>query len=310
MTRVFRLDPIGVVDVTGTDRDAIVHNLTTNEIKALSPDAGCETFVTDVRGKILAHVSLFRLDDRIRMIGPSVCSERIVEHVDRYTIREDAVAEIRNDGFVGFLLDHELSSELHRTMPPSDQPARQEITLADLSVDGYSVSWLGGVSMLLLVEKGHSDEVQSHLVARGITLAGEKDFHARRTLAGFPWYGVDLDESNLPQEADRDEAAISFTKGCYLGQETVARLDALGQVQKKLITWQIKGAASESVRVGTKLEADGKIVGRLTSVATRNDGTITAIGFARRSHFDAGSEAKGTDEVNGGVYTAVVSDGG
>ncbi len=117
-----------------------------------------------------------------------------------------------------------------------------------------------------------------------------------------------MNDTNLPQEADRDEQSISFTKGCYLGQETVARLDALGQVQRKLVRWQlaIEGSkddaagdfAIETPQVGLTLEVDGKPVARITSVSTaakdESGNTVyQAIGFARRSHFASGSVARG-----------------
>src|SRR5690606_22235947 len=79
-------------------------------------------------------------------------------------------------------------------------------------------------------------------------------FHALRVAAGYPWYATDFDDSHLPQEVNREPETISFTKGCYLGQETIARLDALGQVQKKLVQWSIQDDADEVLpAVDTKL---------------------------------------------------------
>ena len=91
------LRQISVVDVTGVDAAAILHNLTTNEIKSLEDGSGRETFVTDVRGKTLGHVHLFRQPDGFRLIGAADQSERIAAHIDRYTIREDATAVAGDD---------------------------------------------------------------------------------------------------------------------------------------------------------------------------------------------------------------------
>tara|TARA_R110002049_G_scaffold72490_8_gene187600 strand:- start:7032 stop:8207 length:1176 start_codon:yes stop_codon:yes gene_type:complete len=376
----FRLDRVGVVDITGDDREAIVHNLTTNEIKSLEVDQGCETFVTDVRGKTLAHVMLYQLEDRIRMIGPHGPSTSVAEHVDRYTIREDAVAKVRDDDFCAIVLDAESAGKVLPDAVAKGSTARRVIEIGQQVVDAYTVPWLGDGTTVLLVESAKAESLAEQLVNSDVTEADEQAFHYRRIRSRFPWYGRDLDETNLPQEADRDASAISFTKGCYLGQETVARLDALGQVQKKLVCWKIengdrtrrvetsemrtqsdsaandatdcettagktaecettasettdcetvtggittrddasadncshdsKARAGINVKAGDKLDADSKTVGRLTSVAVGDDGTIIAIGFARRSHFEAGSVAKGTDEVSGDVYTAIVSDCG
>ncbi|MGB1707484.1 MAG: YgfZ/GcvT domain-containing protein, partial [Rubripirellula sp.] len=133
-------------------------------------------------------------------------------------------------------------------------------------------------------------------------VGNETAFHEARVVAGFPWYGVDLDESNLPQEADRDSETISFTKGCYLGQETVARLDAMGQVQKKLVRWKITGGVPLA---GASLSADEKKVARLTSVASTEQHGVLALGFARRSHFEAGATATGELEADAGDAAGV-----
>ena len=78
-----------------------------------------------------------------------------------------------------------------------------------------------------------------------------------------PWFGRDIDDSNLPQEILRDDVAISFTKGCYLGQETVARIDAIGKVNRVIVC--LKLSAFEEV--GTELVVKEKVQGKLTSVA-------------------------------------------
>jgi folate-binding protein YgfZ len=84
-----------------------------------------------------------------------------------------------------------------------------------------------------------------------------------RVEQGYPWYGIDISEENLPQEVDRNAQAISFTKGCYLGQEPVARIDALGHVNKVLGGVTFTG--EELPTAGRELWADGKVVGQVTS---------------------------------------------
>jgi folate-binding protein YgfZ len=94
-------------------------------------------------------------------------------------------------------------------------------------------------------------------------VCGEEAFHALRIEAGTPFFGVDFDEDSFPQEVGRDREAIRFTKGCYLGQETVARIDALGHVNQKLVGVRFFG--SEVPAAGTELSLGGKKVGRVTS---------------------------------------------
>jgi folate-binding protein YgfZ len=94
---------------------------------------------------------------------------------------------------------------------------------------------------------------------------GEDPFHTARIEAGTPLFGIDFDDQNLPQEIGRDREAISFTKGCYLGQETVARIDALGHVNQQIVGIRFHG--SDVPGVGTQLLRGGAVVGKVTSPA-------------------------------------------
>ena len=119
----------------------------------------------------------------------------------------------------------------------------------------------------------------------------------RRRSGGIPTgtsrvssYGQDISTENLPQEVDRDQHAISFTKGCYLGQETVARIDALGHVNRllKSLSWD---DASELPPVAMPLQCEGKTVGQVTSVCWGSAaGKAVGLGYVRREHSSEGTE--------------------
>ncbi|MFO0909910.1 MAG: folate-binding protein YgfZ [Isosphaeraceae bacterium] len=110
-----------------------------------------------------------------------------------------------------------------------------------------------------------------------------------RIAAGIPIAGRDVTPENLPQEVGRDAQAISFVKGCYLGQETVARIDALGHVNRHLCGLRI-ASASQSITPGARIEAAGKAVGHVTSVTESTAaGEFLALGYLRTSHSAPGS---------------------
>ena len=302
----YRLNGVSVLDLVGNDAGQILNNLTTNDIASLAEGQGCENFVTNVRGKTLGHVLIFRTENGYRCIGSAGQSEGLAEHADRYTIREDAEPTIRDAEFAAVVLPDTATAALAIHLPEPRQPHEASGAPAELggvSALAYRVPWLGEGSLLLLVGPDQADALAVWLADQGLSSADEAAFHQHRVHVGFPWYGTDLNDSNLPQEADRNTQAISFSKGCYLGQETVARLDALGQVQKKLVGWSIAGAVPAA---GTALAANEKTVGRLTSVTAGGDEDALAIGIARRSHFDPGASATGTDEATNQAFTARV----
>ncbi len=291
----YRLDSISVMDVVGVDAAKIVHNLTTNEVTTLATGTGCETFITNVRGKTLGHVVVFRTADSLRMIGAGGQSEQIAQHVDRYTISEDASTVIRDAEYVALALPNASAEVIGVKFSADDTLHSIVLRIGELDAQAYETPWLGRGSVVVLIPAGQASSAIAWLEQQSIKACDDVEFQSRRTMIGFPWYGVDMDDTNLPQESDRIAEAISFTKGCYLGQETVARLDAMGQVQKKLVRWSVSGAIP---RPGAKLTADDKTVGRLTSVAAGGDEDAIAIGYARRSHFDRGSTALGVDELS------------
>lgn len=312
------LPTLAVLDVTGKDAPRIANNLCTADVAKLELDRGREAFVTEVRGKTLGHVCIFRTQSGVRLIGaganpaselPSQAAV-VAAHFDRYTIREQSTPQDRSDQFAAFVLDSQWASVLN--LPWDGATKSLDLLSADSAAissevlgSAYQVPWWQPRPILLLVDAAAAEVTRNHLLAAGGSEASESEFHRRRIESRFPWYGVDLDATHLPQEADRDELAISFTKGCYLGQETVARLDSLGQVQKKLVRWNITGHVQP--KAATELRDGDRVVGRLTSVAEGSgEGESIALGFARRSHFDPGSQATGIAS-DGSTIHAMVS---
>lgn len=219
-----------------------MHNLCTAPIRDLQPGHACEAFVTNVKGHVLAHVLVIAADDALRVYSMHKGLGAIVPHFDRYIIREDVQVRDASAEAGPWLVADPLAESLPGT-------AARVATLHE----GLSV--VDGVSL---------DQIEQ----RGITPLPYPLTEAIRITAGWPRGGVDFAEGALPQELSRDREAISFNKGCYLGQETVARLDALGHVNKQLVRLELDSVPSELPHA---LLVEGKQVGQLTSVAPRLD---------------------------------------
>jgi len=280
-----------LLEVRGSDRTQFLNGFCTNNIKAVAPGQGCEAFVTSPQGKTLGHVLVFCEPDRLWLDTSPGQAAALIAHFDKYVISED-VQFVDRSAETGLLLvagkqAGEVLSQLTGQEPPSTMlaAARGKIGEFDLRLarvpyvpDGYFV-WLAPRDVVPALEP---------LMQAGAVLCTIVTVEAARIAAGFPLFGSDISEDNLPQEVGRDAQAISFTKGCYLGQETVARIDALGHVNKKLVG--LKFGSADPPLPNTPLMAGDKEVGRVTSAAWSPAlNAPLALGYVRTIHARPGT---------------------
>lgn len=295
----FCVGPLTVLELTGVDRNKILNNLCTQDLRSLQSGQSTESFMLDVKGRTISHGSVACFDSRTLWISSPGQAQRLVPHIDRYIIREDAMVRDVSDGLFGYLFGPESFylktrlAELLDTKECSEVFEKQAISMP--------VRWLGPGSLLVLVAPGiHSPqiaEISSHCQTSQSIDSQAHDRSAWESLrikSFWPWYGVDIDERNLPQEIDIDARAISFNKGCYLGQETVARLDALGQVQKKLALVELQTDSAWRFQGPIDLVLGGKSIGIITSASPSEsiqNGTERWIGLAmlRRGYMEPSS---------------------
>jgi len=258
------------ISIAGSDRQAFLNNFCTNDVKGLVPGSSCEAFFTSVKGKIIGHGVIDCQEDELVFLGAPGQAQRLVEHLDRYVIREDV--QLRDT-----------TLERNYLLFTNDVRSRIE--------SSATISWnLIGGEFGIIAELAASDapSLISRLRDRGYVVAGPDAFTAVRIEAGTPLYGIDFSDQNFPQEVGRDREAISFTKGCYLGQETVARIDALGHVNQKIVGVAFSGP--EVPTVGTDLTHNGAIVGRVTSATFSPAlGRPLALATVRREHNAVGT---------------------
>lgn len=281
------------IELTGADSASFLQGFCTNEVKRLQPGQGCEAFITSVQGKILGHVIISREAERIVLETVAGGAERLIPHLDRYIIREQVVVTDRSQDWGELLLGGAASGSLlsdhFQVTPPQSVWAS-----VSASIDGHSITvqradpLLAGPGFLLRAATEDLAAVELALVAAGAVRCSEATFDTVRIEAGWPLYGRDITDENLPQEVDRDVQAISYTKGCYLGQETVARIDALGHVNRKLRS--LKFAPDAVPTVGLPVIAGEKPVGEITSVTvSARFNAPLALGYVRRGHNEPGT---------------------
>lgn len=247
------------IEITGADRVSFLHGFCTADIKKLPPGQGVEAFITNHQGKATGHGLIFAEQDRLLFDGAPNQAEKLIAHWDRFVIGERVEFRDRTGDWANLLLAgpqaEALLSSLNANLPAT-RLAHQPAVIAGREVTVRRVDWLPVPGLQLNCASEHSESIRSELLSHGAREVSEAAWHMARVEAGYPLYGVDITEDNLPQEVQRTEQAISFTKGCYLGQETIARLDALGHVNRVLTGLRFVGehtlASGEAILQGEK----------------------------------------------------------
>lgn len=260
------------VTVTGADRQKFLNSFCTNDVKRLKSGDSCEAFFTNVKGKISGYGIVSCREDELVIVGAPGQPPTLIEHLDRYIIREDVqLRDTTAERSYLLVAGGEAAKELHQSIELLPSIAVTTIPCNLVSSAYQAVVELSLIELPVVLNLIRTQE---------IVLAGLA-FDAVRIEAGVPLFQVDFDESNFPQEVGRDRQAISFTKGCYLGQETVARIDALGHVNQGLVGVQFSG--SDVPISGVELSRAGAVVGRVTSAAFSPElGAPLALAMVRR----------------------------
>ena len=283
------------IEFTGADRAKFLHNLCTNAVRDLPAGRGCEAFVLDVKGHIVGHVFLFVGPESVVLETVPGQAEKLLGHFDRYLIREDVQLHDRSTDWAELLLSGANAAAIltNRGLKvPENRLDQNPAEIAGVQVWLRRVDLAGPVGFLIACRRDDFPGVQNRLSTDAVP-CGQEAFETARIEAGTPLYGRDITAENLPQEIDRDRLAISFTKGCYLGQETVARIDALGHVNRLLRL--IKFAGETVPPAGTELQAadSGKPIGHVTSSCwSPKLNAPLAIALIRRGHHEIGNQSK------------------
>lgn len=293
---------VGLVDCTartqlelkGSDRAKFLHNLSTQEIRKLPAGSGGEAFLLDARGHVLGHVLVFSGPESLTIDTVPGQGPRLREHLERYCIREDVAIEDRSGTRAELLVAGAQASvwlaALLKAALPAELLAHVELKLGDIQLSVRRVGMTATGGFLLSCPADEITRLWTALHTAGARACGCDALEAARIEAGTPWYGRDISEKNLPQEVARDQQAISFIKGCYIGQETVARIDALGHVNKLLTGVRFQNADC-TPEPGAELSAEGQSAGQITSAAfSPKLGSPLGLAYVRRGRHEPGTK--------------------
>lgn len=281
-TTWFPLDRRTQVELTGRDRAKFLHNFCTQEIKNLAAGQACEAFITNVKGRILGHIWVFATETSLWIDTVPDQAGVLLPHLDKYLITEEVEFHDRTETWTETFVSGpnavaKLSEVgINATSLSAMQHTADEWRERPLQL--RRVDWFGGPGFLLNVPSDHAAALRTALDDAGVSCETPEEFEALRIRLGLPHYGIDLTDDNLAQEAARTRSAINFKKGCYLGQEPIARIDALGHVNRELRSLEIDSADVPPAGTPVFSDAEGKAAGTITSAShSETDGKTYAL---------------------------------
>ncbi len=286
-----------VVDVGGEDHKKFLQGLLSNEVASLTTGAGCRALLLDVKGHVVADFDVFAATDSLVVSAEADCLEAAIPTLRRYVLASAVTFEDQGVKVVGVLgpAAEKLLRDAGIEVPQPQAGAHIMGT-----IDGTDVrvtrAFSSSAGLELHVPAERFENVWKILEDAAGEASAELDAATSEVLrveAGEPRYGTEITGEEFPQEIGLDEA-ISYDKGCFLGQETVARIHYRGHVNRLLRGLKLDGRAA----TGAELAHDGKRAGRITSVVDSPRFGAIGLGYVRREHAD------------GGAALDVVQDGG
>lgn len=291
----------GRICLAGADRVRFLHGQVTNDIKALREGCGCYAALVTAKGKMESDLNVYYLPDELLLDFEPGLTERVSRRLEKYIVADDVqVMDVaphygllsvqgpnaesilgglnlpgawpsKPFGFAG--IAHPTFGELYLMNRPrlGSQGADVFVPVASLAV----------VATALLEATGKG----------GGCACGWTAFEIARIEAGIPRYGADIDESNIPLECGIEAAAVSYSKGCYIGQETINRIHSIGHVNRELHGLRLAAGLKELPAKGDRLLHSGKEAGYVTSaVMSLSLGAPVALGYVRREFGGIGTE--------------------
>jgi folate-binding protein YgfZ len=286
----------GVVDLSfrgrlclvGADAQKFLNGQVTNNVKDLKPFTGCYAALVSAKGKMESDLNIFRLENEMLLDFEPGLAARVTQRLERFIIAEDAqVIDVAPEygllSVQGPAAEAALAGWAPELVLPREAMAVTKLAGAD-SQEIYVIAQAraGGSGFDLFVPTASMRKTAARLVAEVGPWCGWQALETARLEAGIPRFDADMDETNLAPEAV-EARAISYSKGCYIGQEVIARIRTYGQVAKALRGLRFEREVKTLPSKGAKIFSGEKEVGYVTSAvrSPRLKGVI-ALGYVRR----------------------------
>ena len=288
---LFDLSDHAMIELTGRDAREFLHNLCTQDVKDLPVGESREAFLTTSKARVIAHVWIWHRKQDVLLLGCAACqAEKLLQHLNHYLISEQVEVQSRPE------------FSLLRVVGPKAKAAAASAGL--WLIRANSLPEHESVDLLLADADGDAIELRQRIVDYGAVQGDPATYNILRIEAGLPEYGIDIDENRLAMEVNRTAQAISYAKGCYLGQETIVMARDRGQVNRLLTGVKIAGGSA--LAHGAKLFRANEEVGHVTSsVFSPKLEQVIALAYLRRGSWEPGTNVEIDPATDG--RAAVVS---
>ncbi len=289
----------GKLALTGTERKSFLAGQVTNDIEGLQAGSGCYAAFLTHKGKMLGDLRVLAVEDEgsepeLLLDTERATLQALFDMVRRFKIGYDV--ELHKRTLQRGLLS--LVGPGARALAGAEDLADDEHAHRAGEIAGHAVRLIAtDVGVDVLCDADDSEAVRAALLAAGATAVSDDAAEILRVERGRPRYGRDVDDSTIPQEAGLNDRAVSFTKGCYVGQETVARLFYRGKPNRHLRGLKL----SEPVPSGAQLRLGERVVGTLASSLVSPAHGPIALALVRRE-----AAPGDTVSVDGGATATIV----
>jgi folate-binding protein YgfZ len=291
----------GRVCLLGNDRVRFLHGQITNDIKKLGAGEGCYAALTTAKGKMESDLNVFNLPDELLLDFEPGLTEKISQRLEKFIVADDVQIVDATPHYGLLSVQGPKAVEVVRAMGFASQPPK-EFSITKISDTALGEIYLANPLRIFPGKPGFdifvpnqslgavADKLMAAAKSVGGGACGWKAFEAVRIEAGIPRFGADMDETNLPMECI-EARAMSFNKGCYIGQEVLNRIHAIGHVNKELRGLRLADDLKALPQPHDKLFHNDKEVGYITStIKSPALKANIALGYVRREANQMGTE--------------------
>ncbi len=284
----------------GPDRVRYLNAVLTNNVKDLVAGRGNVSLLLNPQGHILAEIETYALAERLLAVSHAMVRARTSSTLDKFIIMDDATLADSTDGTGSVGLEGPQAAAVLRDLCGADLEAmadrdHREATVNSIPCRVIRRSLFGRVGIEMIADRGQLARLWQALLAavraRGGGPIGYAALNTLRLEAGIPWFGYDFDDKVIPHEAALEASHISYTKGCYTGQEIVERVRSRGHANRRRVGLQFSGVGVPEH--GAKLSAGEQEAGFVTSAAVSPAaGRAIGMGYVRREYNSPGSRLR------------------